>query len=122
MWILSRFRAIVHAVAEYVSRATRPPQPPAPPRPMQPIPLRTRVASLAIGGKFATAIFRQWVPGDTSACRLCQRCTASHDSCLLVVAQDKPLPRGQGPMFCDAGLVMAPPVPKPPKKQPLDLD
>jgi hypothetical protein len=119
MQIISRFRAFVHAASNRLSKAT---MPPVLPRPTQPVPRSTRVVNHPIGSRFASAIFRDWAPGDAKRCMLCRKCSAYNDSCLLVVTRDKALDQGQGVFFSDAGLRRAPDTTKPPKGESSGLE
>jgi hypothetical protein len=121
MRIISRFRALVHAASNRRSEATRP-RPTVLSRPSQPVPRSVRVVNHSIAGRFAIAILRDWMPGDAKRCMLCRKCSAHNDSCLLVVTRDKPLDRGQGVLFSDAGLVWAPEGAKPPKGESSGLE
>lgn len=58
---------------------------------LQPHPVRTRVVRLAIAGHVVTSIYRDWRPGDSGPdgrCRLCERCTAHGDGCLIQISRE----------------------------------
>ncbi len=52
-------------------------------------------------GDASTTILREWKPGDASRCRLCDRCTARGDSCLIAVPGT--LGRPEAEMFSTVG-------------------
>lgn len=64
--------------------------------PMQPVPVRAMVRNKSVEGNIVAAIYREWKPGDTLRCRLCDHCSAANGSCIRVVnefvsTQDAPL-------------------------------
>jgi hypothetical protein len=68
--------------------------------PIQPMPVVTRVAHFRILGRTITAIMRQWKPGDSGPggrCRLCARCSAHDDGCLIQV--NRLVARDEAPLF-----------------------
>lgn len=71
-----------------------------------PRPLLTRVAHLRFAAWTITAIMRHWRPGDAGRCRLCPRCRAYDDGCLLVVGRE--VSREEAPTFSSVGMVRVP--------------
>lgn len=65
--------------------------------PLQPYPLLTRVCHLEMGDGVVTAIGRTWEDGDPARCRLCTKCEAVQNACLLMV--DFFVPRSSAPLF-----------------------
>lgn len=69
-----------------------------PPRhdaPAQPVPWITKVGSLVTHGHPVSAIYRKWNPGDVEHCRLCDRCNAHNDECLILIEGKLTAARGQ---------------------------
>jgi hypothetical protein len=67
----------------------------------QPEPMQTRVAYVRIFGFVLTAIMRHWRPGDAGRCKLCPRCRAYDDGCLMIFGRriakaDAPLASSRG--------------------------
>ena len=56
--------------------------------PMQPTPIRTRAVHYQDEAGVKTAIYRAWLPGESGPggrCRLCDKCMAYGDACMIVV-------------------------------------
>jgi hypothetical protein len=53
--------------------------------PFHPTPIQTRVIHVPAGAATATTIARQWPAGTSASCRLCDRCVALNDFCVLVI-------------------------------------
>jgi len=72
-----------------------------------PLPISTRTAPLAVGGRRCTVIARRWRPGDPARCRLCDRCSVPTDAagapaCVIIVARE--VRPAAAPLFATAGL------------------
>jgi hypothetical protein len=70
--------------------------------PFHPSPIQTRVIYMATGDGTTTTIARQWPPGAPPSCRLCERCVARNDFCVLVI--DDFIPRREAAQFSTRGL------------------
>jgi hypothetical protein len=67
----------------------------------QPRPLHALVYRLRMEGGFATLITRIWLPGRISRCRLCRRCTAKYNVCMVIARGI--VPKGGAEMFSKVG-------------------
>lgn len=68
----------------------------------QPTPIDTRVVHFPGVGQTISTIMRAWAPGDAAHCRLCRRCTARANICIISVGYA--VPPGDAPGFSTAGL------------------
>jgi hypothetical protein len=76
------------------------------PFPGQPRPHTVRVVYLRVLRWTITAIFRGWLPGDSGPggrCRLCRKCKAYDDGCLIVVGIR--VPRESAGLFSSLALL-----------------
>jgi hypothetical protein len=51
---------------------------------LQPLPATVMVAQIVFGREPVTAISRTWKPGDADRCRLCPKCHAYDNRCMIV--------------------------------------
>jgi hypothetical protein len=68
--------------------------------PIQPMPILTRVSHLETEGGPVTAIMRHWNPGDSGdpgRCKLCAKCQAYNNGCLILVGGF--VPRERAPLY-----------------------
>ena len=88
------FSDVLHAAAHHIEGV--------PVLAIQPFPADTRVSRLRVGTRIATAIYRTWRPGDAARCRLCRRCTARDNGCLILT--DVAVSDDSAPLFATVGL------------------
>jgi hypothetical protein len=50
----------------------------------RPFPISVMTSRLRLPGSTVTAIARGWAPGQAKHCRLCERCSAHDDHCLVM--------------------------------------
>lgn len=79
----------------------------------QPAPVRALVCHLCLPrfGQVVTAISRVWAEGDASRCRLCDRCTAVADECLVQVSGF--ISREEAALFSTVGMRRQDPTDRP---------
>lgn len=67
----------------------------------QPKPIKTLSVRHKAGHQWVTSIYRRWRKKDVARCRLCEKCSAHGDSCLISFASY--IPFGKGAMASTVG-------------------